>query len=80
MFKTLRIVCSIIAALLLAACVFIFIYVGMWAGFVTLLAVGVFFLLTLLFKNLQEKQEERQNPAKQEGDFFNPVHKDKDGE
>jgi hypothetical protein len=40
------------------------------------LVAGIFFALTLLFKNLQEQDEAKRNPPPAEGDFFHPVKKD----
>lgn len=69
MFKTLRIISCITCALILAACVFIFVYLGMVWGLISLAAAALFFGLTLLFKNLQEKAEKKNNPPT-EGDFI----------
>lgn len=79
MFKTLRIICCVICALILAAAVFIFIYTepGMLWGTVSLVVAAAFFGLMMLFKNLQEKQERRENPPPPEGDFITgPVKKE----
>lgn len=59
MFKILRIISCIIAALCVAACVFVFIYAGVVWGICALLAAVVFFVLTLLFKHLQEDEEKK---------------------
>ena len=59
MFKILRIISCIIAALCAAACVFVFIYAGVVWGICTLLGAVVFFALTVLFKHYQEDSEEK---------------------
>ncbi len=59
MFKVLRIICCIIAALCVAACVFVFIYAGTVWGICTLLGALVFFVLTILFKHCQEDEESK---------------------
>lgn len=59
MFKILRIVCCVICALLLAACVFVFIYLGTVWGIADVIAAAAFFALTILFKSLQEDYEKK---------------------
>lgn len=59
MYKVLRIVCCVICALLLAACVFVFVYLGTVWGIVTVVAAAAFFALTMLFKGLQEDYEKK---------------------
>lgn len=59
MFKILRIVCCVICALLLAACVFVFIYLGTVWGIADVIAAAAFFALTILFKGLQEDYEKK---------------------
>jgi hypothetical protein len=76
MYKILRIVFCVLSACLVAACVFIFIYLGTVAGVVTLLGAALCFGLMLLFKHLQEQDELRKNPPPAEGDFFHPLPKD----
>lgn len=56
-FKVLRIISSVICAALVAACVFVFIFVGSLEGFLTIMAAAVFMLLMLVFKFLQEDAE-----------------------
>ena len=68
MFKVLRIVCSIIGAADLAACIFIFVYLGTLWGIVSLIAGAALFGLTVLFKTLQEREEHKNDPPK--GDFI----------
>lgn len=60
MYKILRIICCVISAALLAACVFIFVYLGVVWGITTVVAAGAFFALTMLFKGLQEDKEKKQ--------------------
>lgn len=66
MFKVLRIICCVIAALCVAACVFVFVYCGAIWGVCCLLAAIVFFAFTVLFKSLQEDAEKKA-AAKQQG-------------
>ena len=84
MFKTLRIICCVICALIIAAAVFIFAHLGVLWGIVSLVAAAAFFGLMMLFKSLQEKKERSDNPPPPEGDFITgPVKKeikDNDGE
>ena len=54
MYKILRIICCVIAALLLAACIFVFVYLGVIWGLCTVVGAAAFFALTILFKSLQE--------------------------
>lgn len=63
MYKILRIICCVIAALCVAACVFIFIYLGVVWGICSIVGAGAFFALTVLFKNLQEDQEKKAEAA-----------------
>ncbi|MGN1060572.1 MAG: hypothetical protein ACI4QN_02455 [Candidatus Coproplasma sp.] len=63
MFKILRIISCVIAALCVAACVFVFIYAGVVWGICTLLGAVVFFALTVLFKRYQEDSEEKLNDS-----------------
>lgn len=62
MYKILRIVCCVIAALCVAACVFAFIYGGVVWGVCTLLGAAAFFALTVLFKHYQEDGENKNKP------------------
>ena len=70
MFKTLRIICCIIAALIVAASVFIFVYANMVWGFVSILVAAVFFGLMIFFKSKQEAEELKKNPPPPVGDFI----------
>ncbi|MCM1546063.1 MAG: hypothetical protein NC033_03395 [Clostridiales bacterium] len=63
MYKILRIICCIICALLLAACVFVFVYAGTIWGICSVVAAAAFFALTILFKSLQEDYDKKNNPA-----------------
>ena len=60
-----------LCAALLAACVFLFVYLGTFWGVVSLVAALALFLLTLLFKGLQEDREKKDAPPAR-GDFFAP--------
>lgn len=59
MYKILRIICCVIAALLLAACIFVFVYLGVIWGLCTVVGAAAFFALTILFKGLQEDYEKK---------------------
>ena len=81
MFKTLRVICCVICALILAAAIFIFIYCDMIWGFVSLLGAAVFFGLMMLFKAKQEAEERKKNPPPPVGDFITgrvPVENNED--
>jgi len=70
MYKNLRIICCIICALIIAAATFIFVYLGMLWGFVSLIFAAVFFGLMMFFKGKQEEEERKQNPPPTQGDFI----------
>lgn len=70
MYKVLRIICSVISAAAIAACIFIFVYLGTLWGIVTLAAAVAFFGLTMLFRSLQIKEELKANPPPVKGDFI----------
>ena len=57
MFKILRMVCAVIAAAAIVACVFLGIYLGMAAFWCAAAAALLFFALCMLFKYLQEEKE-----------------------
>lgn len=59
MYKILRIICCIISALFLVACVFVFVYLGIMWGLCTVVGAAAFFALTILFKSLQEDYEKK---------------------
>lgn len=64
MYKVLRIICCVICALILAACIFIFVYLGVIWGICSVVAAAAFFALTMLFKGLQEDYEKK-HPSEQ---------------
>lgn len=81
MYKNLRIICCIICALIIAAATFIFVYLGMLWGFVSLIFATVFFGLMTFFKSKQETEERKQNPPPTQGDFITgKVPTDNEGE
>ena len=59
MFKILRIICAVIAAVLVTACIFLAIYISETMVPALGCAAGalLFFVLCLLFKHLQEEKE-----------------------
>ena len=57
MFKILRMVCAVIAAAAVVACVFLGIYLGIVAFWCGAAAALLFFALCMLFKYLQEEKE-----------------------
>lgn len=63
-FKILRIICCIVAALAVAACVFVFVYAGTVWGIISIVGAAAFFALTVLFKKLQEDEETKNEPKK----------------
>ena len=68
----------ILAVICVAATIFIFAYFQ-WFGLIPLGGAIAFWLLMLLFKNLQEAKELKENPPPPEGDFITgPVKKDDD--
>lgn len=70
MYKVLRILFCVIAAALAAAAVFVFIYAGTLWGVATVILAFVAGALMVTFKQLQEKQERKQNPPPPQGDFI----------
>lgn len=77
MYKILRILFCILAVLILAAAIFIFVYAGWLWGLIALIAAAVSGGLMVLFKNLQLKEEYKKNPPPPEGDFITgKVNKD----
>lgn len=70
MYKVLRIIFSVLAALLAAAAIFIFIYAGIVWGIATVILAFVFGALMVTFKGLQEKKERKENPPPPKGDFI----------
>ncbi len=80
MYKVLRIIFCVIAAALAAACIFIFVYAGWLWGLVALSAAFVCGALMVLFRQLQNKKERRENPPPPQGDFITgKVNKNDDG-
>lgn len=69
MYKVFRIIFCVLAVLCTAATVFIFAYFG-WFGAIPLVGALVFGGLMILFKNLQEKKELKENPPPPAGDFI----------
>ena len=59
MFKILRMACSIIAAVLVTACIFLGIFINIVACVACGAGALLFFVLTMLFKYLQEEKEEK---------------------
>ena len=70
MYKILRIICCVVAVLIAAAAVFIFIYAGWQWGLAAVLVAVVFGALMFVFKQLQEKKELKDNPPPPKGDFI----------
>lgn len=58
------------AALIAAAAIFIFIYAGWQWGLAAVGGAIVFGALMVLFKQLQEKKERKENPPPPKGDFI----------
>ena len=66
MFKFLRIACALIAAALAAVCVLVGVFTkSLWAAIGVAAGAALFFALCLLFKYLQEEQEEKAAKAQQ---------------
>lgn len=83
MYKILRIIFSILAAIAAAAAIFIFVYFGWMWGLVSVGVCIVFAGLMVLFKQLQEKKELKENPPPPKGDFITgrvPENKDENKE
>ena len=76
MFKILRIACSVIAAILVAVCIFIFLYVNITAGIVCVAGALLFFVLTMRFKYLQEEKEELSRKNNSAADPSDPAQPD----
>ena len=67
MFKFLRIACALIAAALAAVCVLVGVFTeSLWAAIGVAAGAALFFAFCLLFKYLQEEQEEKAAKARQE--------------
>lgn len=66
MFKFLRIACALIAAALAAVCVLVGVFTeSLWAAIGVAAGAALFFAFCLLFKYLQEEQEEKAAKARQ---------------
>lgn len=70
MYKTLRIIFCVLAALIAAAAIFIFVYCGWLWGLIAVLGAAVCAALMVTFKQLQERQEKKKNPPPAQGDFI----------
>ena len=70
MYKTLRIICCVAAALIAAGAIFIFIYAGWQWGLAAVFLALVFGGLMIHFKQLQEKKDRKENPPPPKGDFI----------
>ncbi|MCM1296281.1 MAG: hypothetical protein NC311_12130 [Muribaculaceae bacterium] len=78
MLKNLRILFCILAVVCAAVTVFIFAYFTWW-GAIPLGGAVLFGTLMVVFKNLQEAKERKENPPPPVGDFITgPVKKDED--
>ena len=75
MFKILRIACSVIAAVLVTACIFLGIFIDIVACLACAAGALLFFVLTMLFKYRKEEGESKDGPDRTEDD-----RKDKGGE
>ena len=70
MYKTLRIIFSILAAACATVVIFVFVLCDWWWGFIPL-GVGLLSAaLMFLFKKLQEREELKKNPPPPRGDFI----------
>ena len=69
MFKILRIIFCLLAVACAAITVFIFIYFQMW-GLIPLVAACIFAVLMFICKNMQEREETKNNPPPAQGDFI----------
>ena len=80
MYKILRIVFCILSVVCVAATLFIFVYFN-WFGLIPLGGAVIFGFLMVLFKNLQNAKELKENPPPPVGDFITgPVKKDEDND
>ena len=71
MYRVMRIIFCIVAVLLAAAAIFVFVYAGWVWGIIVVLGAAVCGALMVTFKNLQDKQERAENPPPKQGDFIN---------
>ena len=80
MYKILRIIFCILAVVLAAAAIFVFVYAdSVWGALVVMMAF-VFGALMVMVKQLQEKEERRKTPPPPEGDFITGKIKPEDKE
>ena len=71
LYKILRITFCILAVILAAAAIFVFIYApSIWWGIATVVLAFVFGALMVTFKGLQENEERKKNPPPPQGDFI----------
>lgn len=70
MYRTLRIIFCVLAVLLAAGAIFVFVYAGWIWGLATVLVAAGCGGLMVLFKGLQEKKERKNNPSPTVGDFI----------
>lgn len=83
MYKILRIIFCVLAALLAAAMIFIFVFAGWIWGLMSVIGAAVCGALMVTFKQLQERDELKANPPPPEGDFITgkvPADKEKTDE
>ena len=66
MYKILRIAFSVIAAVLVTACIFVGIYVNFYAAIACAAAALFFFVFCMFFKYLQEEKEGKQSAKQKE--------------
>lgn len=67
MFKILRMVCAVIAAVAVAACIFLGIFLGMAAFWIAAACALLFFVCSMLFKYLQEEKEGKEKEHPRQG-------------
>ena len=81
-YKVLRIVFCVLAVLLAAGAIFVFIYApNIWWGIATVMLAFVFGALMVTFKGLQEQEDKKKNPPPPTGDFiFGKVGENKENE
>lgn len=79
MYRVLRIIFCVAAALISAAAVFVFVFAGWVWGLCAVLGAAVCAALMATFKKLQEKKEAAENPPPPQGDYITG-RIDKEGE
>ncbi|MDE6597713.1 MAG: hypothetical protein K2K60_03650, partial [Clostridia bacterium] len=70
MYKIFRIIFCVMAVILAAGAIFVFVYAGWVWGLATVLVAAALGGLMVLFKQLQEKKEKKENPPPPVGDFI----------